>query len=422
MTEAVPDAQNRMMSDLNALCDFGGRLCGTASESAARDWLAEAGSQALGVPVAMHLVSYDGWRATRTSLTIPGLGAVEAHPLLKSTATPKGGIEAEVLDLGRGLDADFSQVGEALRGKIAMVRHEVMFSEDTFHRRKKLKLARAAGAVGVLVVSRLPGEPVTGSARATEPTLPAVGISPETAAHLSRTSDREKRARIIIETDETSVEATNLIFDRPSTSGKTVVLSAHFDGHDLGESALDNASGVAACLEVARRLSRVKTRHGLRLVFFTVEEWGLLGSHKYLQDQTEEERSAIILNINADTVVGGTRLTAMTSGFKGVSRWLETTAKQIGAELQVFEPFQANSDNASFARFGIPAFRLVSGFNEPESSVKYVLTRGDVRALVDPKAMQNAADTLESIARCALNASDIETESWRFPHKDTQNA
>ncbi len=418
MTGVSSDTTSRMMRDLNSLCDFGGRLSGTPSEAAARDWLRQAGAEAMGVPAIPHEVPYEGWRATRVSLEIEGVGLVDAHPLLRSAATPPEGIEAEVVDLGRGIEADFVRVGDDLRGRIAMVRHEVMFSEGTFHRRKKLQLAQAAGAVGVLIVSRTPGGPVTGSARVEQETPPALGISPETAELLTDKGGKRRRAKFIIQTEEKPAVATNLIFDRAGPSGKWVVLSAHYDGHDLAESALDNASGVAACLEVARRLSKEPTPHGLRLAFFTVEEWGLQGSHRYLEEMDQSDREDILLDANADTVAGGSRLTAMTSGFPGLTAWMNNWANASGTDINIFEPFQANSDNASFARFGIPAFRLVSGFNEPDAPVRHVLTPGDTRDLIAPEDMTRAANLLEQITREALKSSVGDAMGWRAKNAD----
>lgn len=43
-----------------------------------------------------------------------------------------------------------------------------------------------------------------------------------------------------------------------------------------------------------------------------------------------------------------------------------------------------NSDHANFAAHGVPALRLIAGFNEPQSNVSRLLTAADTRALVSP--------------------------------------
>ncbi len=88
----------------------------------------------------------------------------------------------------------------------------------------------------------------------------------------------------------------------------TVLLGAHYDGqgtHPLGAAypgADDNASGVAALLEVAR-LARDRRGAGVDWVFvaFGAEEVGLLGSRRYLEEPSVSlER--LVLAVNLDMV------------------------------------------------------------------------------------------------------------------------
>jgi len=53
----------------------------------------------------------------------------------------------------------------------------------------------------------------------------------------------------------------------------------------------------------------------------------------------------------------------------------------------------ANSDHFNFARHGIPALRLVSGFNEPGSRLRYLLTAGDTLSQIIPEELAAAAST-----------------------------
>src|SRR5690606_14379451 len=98
-------------------------------------------------------------------------------------------------------------------------------------------------------------------------------------------------------------------------------ISAHMDGHDLGESALDNATGVAVALGAARALAPYVTEHtpGLSICFFCAEEWALAGSARYLDDLDSKERDRIKLNINLDTVAGDSSLTALISDFPALA-------------------------------------------------------------------------------------------------------
>ena len=88
--------------------------------------------------------------------------------------------------------------------------------------------------------------------------------------------------------------------------------SAHLDGHDLAESAMDNAAGVAVALAAARALAPQagRFRRVLRLAFFGAEEWALTGSRVYRDGLPVAERENIALNVNLDSVAGRGRLTA----------------------------------------------------------------------------------------------------------------
>ncbi|MGY6634711.1 MAG: M28 family peptidase [Alkalilacustris sp.] len=404
---------HRIMSDLHRICDFGGRLSGTESEKAAIDWLRGAAAEALGTDCVAHEFPYMGWRATRTRLLLPDGQPLDCHPLVRSVATPPEGLSAEVVDLGRGLEEDFTRHRAMLPGRIALFRHEVMFSADTFHRRRKLGLARDHGAIGALVASTIPGEVVTGSSRGEgDDGIPTMGITPEAAT--SVTAGGGCRVRMILHAEESPATGTNLLLDLPGQGDGTVVLSAHIDGHDLGESALDNASGVATCLEVARRVrATAPHRHSLRLAFFSVEEWGLTGSDRYLATLSDADRERILLNVNLDTVAGGARLTALTSGFPRLSGFLRDQAGRAGFALNIHEPLQKNSDHANFAARGIPAFRLLAGFDAPREDVRLVLTRRDRRDRAGRDQMIRAADVATALTLSALNVEADTARTWR---------
>ena len=142
-------------------------------------------------------------------------------------------------------------------------------------------MARANGAVGFLIAGPLPGHVVAGSSgREAGEGSPALGISPETAARLARRAAGRPSVTMTIETEEGPAETETLVYDYPGQTDEWVVLSAHVDGHDLAESAMDNGTGLASVLAVTRALAPkvASFRRGLRVMFFSVEEWALTGS------------------------------------------------------------------------------------------------------------------------------------------------
>jgi len=406
-----------LFRDFEALCAFGGRLSGSESERLALDYVAESGAAASGVPCVSLRVPYLGWRGVKAELVLADGTLAACHPLVRSVATPAGGLTAEVVELGRGTPEEFAAHRADLAGRIALVRHELMFVAGTVHRRRKYDMAREAGAVGFLIAGPIPGGLVTGSSGRGEGEagIPAAGIAPETAGRLIRTAAGWPRATMRIETVEQPTETRTLIFDMPGRTDEWVVLSAHVDGHDINESAMDNASGVAAALSVARALTPLvaQWRRGIRLAFFSAEEWALTGSARYVASLGEPERAKIPLNVNLDSVAGNSRLSALTSGFAGLEPFLLSVAQACGHDLRCVRPLLTNSDHANFALAGIPALRLVAGYDDHASNLRLVLTPGDTRDRVAKAELTAAAQLAACITAAACRAEPAEAAMWR---------
>jgi hypothetical protein len=405
IVEALEADQAQLRADFHALCDFGGRRAGTESERRALAYLkgrlATMGGQFRSEPV-----TYAGWTPGPCSLSlVDGKTAgtpLVVHPLLGTQSTPPEGLVGEVLDLGRGTEDDFNRNADKLKGRIALVRHEYMFSSQTIHRRKKLGWATERGAVGFLIANPEPGAgPVCGSSgRAGGKGIPAAAVDSDSASRL-----KNQEARLIINGTDHDSTTEVLILDLPGKTDGWVVLSAHLDGHDLAESALDNASGVAVALAVTRALAPhvQDCERGLRLCLFSAEEWALAGSKQYLDRMPPAERARMELNINLDTVAGDDRLTALTSDFPELDAWVKNVAREHGLELGTYLPLMQNSDHFHFARHGIPALRLVAGFDRQTSNIRHVLTAHDRRAKADAGDLARAGRVAATLVARALN-------------------
>ena len=123
-------SSGELWSDLAELCAFGGRFCGTESETRARAWLRGRLAAATGGQVTAHRMDYEGWQRESCALTRlgPDSPPLLCHSLVRSSATPAGGLEAEVVDLGRGTLEDFEANERDIPGRIVLLRHEYMFA------------------------------------------------------------------------------------------------------------------------------------------------------------------------------------------------------------------------------------------------------------------------------------------------------
>jgi len=403
-----------LMSEFEAICDFGGRFSGTESEKRAVSHLKRRMAEISGGAAQVFPTAYDGWRRETQELTrlTPSVLDLECTSLVWSPSTPPGGLEAEVVDLGRGELAAFKEKAGELRGRIPLVRHEYMFTENTLHRRYKYDAAREAGAAAFLIANYLPDVGLlSGSSGRNRPSdIPACAISAESAATLTAATDGYPRVRLTVQTASSGDTAESLYVELPGALDEWVVLSAHIDGHPFGESAMDNATGLAIGLRLFElmRMQQPKLKRGLRLMFFNVEEWGLWGSRDYVEGLSDEERAKIKLNVNLDSVAGAPDLTAITSEFSKLPPFLSSAASACDVPLACHDALMRNSDHYNFAVGGIPAFRLVAGFDQPESHLRYVLTREDTRDKIAESEMRQAARLTASIVVSALMAETLD--------------
>jgi hypothetical protein len=410
-------ADTGLWRDFNDICDCGGRLAGTESEKRAFTLLRERVRAASPANAGRSIpVPYGGWRATRATLRLSDGSLAACHPLVRTIATPADGLAAEVIDLGRGTPEEFEAHAADIAGRIVLVRHELMFAAGTIHRRRKYDMARAAGAVGFLIAGPLAGHVVAGSSgRQSGEGIAALGIAPETAARLARRATGFPTVTMTIETAEAPAETETLLYDYPGKSDEWVVLSAHVDGHDLAESAMDNGTGLASVLAVTRALAPqvANFRRGLRVMFFSVEEWALTGSAQYVEQLGAAERGKIALNVNLDSVAGSSSLAALTSGYAEVEPFVLSVAEANGSAVRTVRPLMTNSDHANFAAAGIPALRLVAGFDDPAANLRLVLTPADTRDKVGQADLRSATLFTAALVAAACNAEPAEVAKWR---------
>jgi aminopeptidase YwaD len=87
------------------------------------------------------------------------------------------------------------------------------------------------------------------------------------------------------------------------------------------------------------------------------------------------------------------------------------TAARAGLPIATHLPLMANSDHANFAAHGIPAVRLIAGFNTPDSNLCFLLTAADTRDKVHPDELDQALRVGTILTWQALAAADATLSS-----------
>lgn len=190
---------------------------------------------------------------------------------------------------------------------------------------------------------------------------------------------------------ESAVECANVVGKVVGTDPKLkdeyVVLSAHMDhvgvgapvnGDRIYNGAMDNGSGSAAMLDLARWLtsSKTKLKRSVLFVFVTAEEKGLLGSRYFVANPTVP-RTKVVANLNMDMFLPLFPMKMVTvygleeSELGDLAR--KAAAKQRLKVQNDPEPLRnafIRSDQYSFIRQGIPAVALKVGYEKGSAEAR----------------------------------------------------
>jgi hypothetical protein len=198
-------------------------------------------------------------------------------------------------------------------------------------------------------------------------------------------------ARIHALSSHSATDSPNIIGEvqgsDPVLRNQYVVYTAHVDhlgicpavnGDNVCHGALDNASGVASQLEIARVFASLPKapRRSLLFVFVTGEEMGLLGSDYFASFPTVP-RSAIAANINIDGAPGlyyaMKDLVVLGIEHSSLERYVQSAAKRIGYSLtpdpMPEENFFIRSDQYSFVQQGVPAVDITDGIQSIDPKI-----------------------------------------------------
>ena len=187
-------------------------------------------------------------------------------------------------------------------------------------------------------------------------------------------------------------------------ANQTIVIGAHYDHLGHGEfsslapeamrtqthpGADDNASGVAAMLELARHFASqpIPSRRRMVFVAFTAEEAGLIGSRHYASKEPLFPIKDTVAMLNFD-MVG--RLRAKQIGIAG-----NETAKEFGQILSDADArsplnlmlggtdYPDDSDHAPFANVGVPILYICTGSHEDRHTPSDTADKVDFEGMAD---------------------------------------
>ncbi|HEX4748376.1 MAG TPA: M28 family peptidase [Bryobacteraceae bacterium] len=245
--------------------------------------------------------------------------------------------------------------------------------------------------------------------------------------------DLKKTLTATVVTENTTVESPNIVAklegSDPVLKNEYVIVSAHLDhlgigapinGRTIYNGAMDDASGVASVIEIAKSFAAnpVRPKRSMLFLVFTAEEKGLLGSKFFAGHPTVPE-SSIVADLNMDMFMPLFPLKKL--NVQGLQEsTLAEDARAVGAEHHIEIAVDPEPDRNSFIRTdqysfvlaGIPALAMKFGWTagSPEYKAwrqwlaqRYHSTEDNLSQPVDTAAAAQFNSFLADLARRVAN-------------------
>ena len=280
----------------------------------------------------------------------------------------------ELVDMGSGLESDYTPHPDAAKGKIAFFYIGILPGSPegsrNLHRSEKTSIAIRHGAIGVIIYNQVDGGIMfTGTASVTGDLLniPAICIPKEVGFKIKEKLKTKKvTAHIAMTNHSDPIKARNVVATLKGSElpDEKILIGGHLDSWDLATGAIDNGIGSFAVLDIARafKANNLKPKRTVQFIMFMGEEQGLLGSTWMVK---EEVKNGTIENIR---YMMNLDMTGNPVGINAGGKIDDTTFfKTVASELQqidtVFKGKITNrsglhSDHQPFMLEGVPILGL----------------------------------------------------------------
>jgi hypothetical protein len=405
----------------NATETIGHRLTGSENGKKAEEY-AYNKLKSYGLDVRYQPFEVEGWNRISIDTRVGGEHSLEqVHAVTLAHSPVKANVQAELVDMGNGLEADYATDPQKVKGKIALVYLGVLpgspAGTGTLHRSEKTAIATKFGAAGIIIINGVKNDVLlTGTASVTGKLIPipAVCIGLENGMKIKEKLKSEKQFASIAMTNYSGmIKARNVIATLKGTEfpNEKIVVGGHLDSWDLATGAIDNGIGSFAVMDMARtfQAAHLKTKRTIEFVLFMGEEQGLLGSRAYVEQAKEKKQlDQIRFMLNYD-------MTNDPKGFSTSRAEMQTLFSSWGAEINKIDTGFKNlfvagaglhSDHQPFMLEGIPTGGGAGG-KLPNNSGPFYHSDGDVFKLVDEQGLKNVVRYNAMLSYALANVQEI---------------
>ena len=230
--------------------------------------------------------------------------------------------------------------------------------------------AQEAGAAAVVAASPWSGPGEVRRVTLIQPAeihIPAMAASREVGEALAAAAAAGRSVRLVTTGRTESREVRTVLAELPGTDpDRVVIVGSHLDSSMEGPGMVDDGTGVATLLELARGAAGERPAATIRFAFWAAEEIGLYGSIAYITSPSRDTQEDIVAYLNADML-------GSPNGIRGVyqeaaaARGSDAISAAFAADLEAndlaWEPVDlgGGADNEPFTRIGVPTGGLFSG-------------------------------------------------------------
>ncbi|KAI3322229.1 peptidase family M28 [Xylariaceae sp. AK1471] len=362
------------------------------------------------------------------SVTGPDGESVSTIPLIYNPGTDDGPIKALLIDTpvddARGSACFEDQwAGIDATGKLALVKR------GTCAISQKLKLARAHGALGVILYHNTAGTPTSATLGAENTgLLVPVATIPKSVGEAWKarlSAGEDLTVELFIDALFEERESWNLIVEtKAGDPNNVIMLGAHLDSVQVGPGINDDGSGTSLLIEIMTALRNYRGfQNKVRFAWWGAEESGLIGSLHYTSTLSAEEADKIRFYFNYDMVgspyadyevyVGDNAGDAV--GAQKLVDHLGAAGKpaHLGA-------FGSSSDYVGFLALGIPSSGIFTGAS-PATDPCYHLACDGFRNVDLDALTANAKAAASVAAEFAISLEDVPARSKTSLNPRTKN-
>jgi Zn-dependent M28 family amino/carboxypeptidase len=382
---------------LNDLVAIGNRMAGHKGEKKGATIVEDALSESGIHDVMRTEFDIHGWWRSNSRLTVESFNVDTSadYDVIALPGSPSDNAKGRLVNVGYGTPEEFESAN--VEDAIAVSSSDTPDNYGRWiHRMEKYVLAIKHGASGFVFMNHVPGcLPPTGEVGydARPAPIPAVGISAELGAQLSRIAETNGSPMTELSVDCKVDRATSVNVEGTlgPESGEEILFTAHVDAHDISEGANDNGAGTAIVAEVARILASIEDdlQTGVRFIIFGAEEIGLRGAYHWANSH---DLSGVKAIVNVDGAGYSNDLRLMTSGFDQLSETLRGAAGEFSVPVTTYDDVHPHADQWAMVQEGVPG--VMAGSKKPDGGRGYGHTHADTLEKVDPRDLRDLSIAL----------------------------